>query len=99
VERVARWATGDLRPHLTVLLDLPPHTGLTRLTGRDRIEREPEDFHDRVREAFLALATAQADHYLVLDASMPVEEVAATIRSRVKPLLEQATRPTPVVDR
>ena len=38
VERVARWATGDLRPHLTVLLDLPPQQGLTRFEERDRIE-------------------------------------------------------------
>ena len=53
VERVARWATGDLRPHLTVVLDLDPATGLRRFEGRDRIEQEGLAFHERVRAAFL----------------------------------------------
>ena len=56
VERVARWATDDLRPHLTVLLDLPPQQGLTRFEERDRIEAESVEFHERVREMFLQLA-------------------------------------------
>ena len=56
VERIARWATGDLRPHLTVVLDLPPEQGLTRFEERDRIEGESVDFHERVREMFLRLA-------------------------------------------
>ena len=56
VERIARWATDDLRPHLTVLLDLPPQQGLTRFEERDRIEAESVEFHERVREMFLQLA-------------------------------------------
>jgi len=92
VERVARWATGDLRPHLTVLLDLPPQTGLTRFEERDRMEAESLEFHERVRQAFLRLASVQAEHYLVVDARLPVEEIAAAVRERVAPLLEQAVR-------
>ena len=65
VERVARWATRDLRPHLTVVLDLAPEQGLGRFEGRDRIEGESLEFHERVREAFLAMAAADPDHYLV----------------------------------
>ena len=68
VEQVARWATGDLRPHLTVVLDLEPARGLGRFEGRDRIEGESLEFHQRVRQAFLDLAAADPDHYLVLDA-------------------------------
>ena len=49
LEWVARWATEDLRPHLTVLLDLDPAAGLTRFAGRDRIEGESIEFHQRVR--------------------------------------------------
>lgn len=93
VEKVARWATGDLRPHLTVLLDLPPQTGLTRFEERDRIEAESVDFHERVRQAFLRLASSQSENYLVVDARRPVEEIAAAVRERVTPLLEQAVRP------
>ena len=92
VERVARWATGDLRPHLTVLLDLPPEQGLTRFEERDRIEAESVDFHERVRQMFLQLAGVAPEHYLVVDARRPVEEIAGEIRSRLRPLLEQATR-------
>jgi dTMP kinase len=95
VERVARWATGDLRPHLTVLLDLAPQAGLRRFEERDRIEAESLEFHERVREAFLRLASSQEEHYLVVDARRPVGEIAAEVRARVEPLLAQAARRTP----
>ncbi len=93
VERIARWATGDLRPHLTVLLDLEPQAGLTRFEERDRIEGESLEFHERVRAMFLRLAEAQPEHYLVVDARRPVEEIEALVRARVEPLLAQAARP------
>jgi dTMP kinase len=92
VERVARWATHDLRPHLTVVLDLEPAAGLGRFTGRDRIEGESLEFHQRVREAFLRMARADPGHYLVLDARRPVDEIAVAVRDRVAPLLAQAVR-------
>ncbi len=95
VERVARWATGDLRPHLTVVLDLPPRQGLTRFAGRDRIEGESLEFHERVREMFLRLATASPEHYLVVDARRPVADVTAEIAGRLRPLLGQAARVAP----
>lgn len=87
LERMLRWATGDLRPHLTVLLDLEPSQGLTRFDERDRIEGEPLDFHTRVRGEFLALAGRDPEHYLVQDARGEVEAIAATIRARVEELL------------
>jgi dTMP kinase len=87
VERVARWATRDVRPDLTVLLDLPPGEGLTRFDTRDRIEGESAEFHDRVRAAFLRLADADPDHYLVLDARLSPDEIAGRIRERLTPLL------------
>jgi dTMP kinase len=92
VEQVARWATHDLRPHLTVLLDLEPEHGLGRFEERDRIEGEPVEFHQRVRQAFLDMAAADPDHYLVLDARLPVEEIAAEIRAELDPLLDRAVR-------
>jgi dTMP kinase len=92
VERIARWATGDLRPHLTVLLDLEPTAGLTRFEERDRIEGESLEFHERVRSMFLRLAAGHPEHYLVVDARKPVEEIEAAIRARVEPLLDGARR-------
>lgn len=90
IERIARWATDDLRPHLTVVLDLEPADGLGRFTERDRIEGESLEFHQRVRRSFLDLAAADPEHYLVLDARRPIEEIAAAVAERVAPLLEQA---------
>jgi dTMP kinase len=95
VERVARWATADLRPHLTVLLDLPPQQGLGRFEERDRIEAESVEFHERVREMFLQLASASPEHYLVVDARLPIEEITDRIRARLLPLLGQARRTAP----
>jgi len=92
LERMARWATGNLRPHLTVVLDLEPQAGLGRFEERDRIEGESLEFHERVRSAFLRMASHSPEHYLVLDARVPVDEIAAEVRKRVEPLLTQAVR-------
>jgi dTMP kinase len=87
VEHVNRWATGELRPHLTVVLDLEPATGLGRFEERDRIEGQSLEFHQRVRQGFLELAAADPEHYLVLDARAPVDDIAHAIRERVGVLL------------
>jgi dTMP kinase len=92
VEQVARWATHDLRPHLTVVLDLAPEHGLGRFDERDRIEGESREFHLRVREGYLALAAADPEHYLVIDAGRPADEIAAVVLTRIEPLLTQAAR-------
>lgn len=92
LERVARWATRDLRPHLTVVLDVAPADGLSRFEGRDRIEGESAEFHARVREAFLRMASAAPEHYLVIDGRRPVAEITEEVRRRVTTLLDQATR-------
>ena len=95
VEQVARWATGDLRPHLTVVLDLEPAAGLGRFEGRDRIEGESLEFHQRVRDAFVAMGKDDPEHYLVLDARAPIAEIHDAIRTRLAPLLAQADRSGP----
>ena len=92
LEWVARWATEDLRPHLTVLLDLDPLQGLTRFAGRDRIEGESIEFHRRVRAEFLRLSAADPDHYLVLDARDPADEIAEAVQGRLAPLLGAVPR-------
>jgi dTMP kinase len=90
VRMLSRWATGGLQPDLTVLLDLPPEVGLARARGRavaDRLESESLDFHQRVRQTFRALAEADPDRYLVLDARRDVDEIATAIRVRVTEML------------
>jgi len=87
LERMLRWATGGLRPHLTVVLDVDPEDGLGRFEGRDRIEAEPADFHRRAREGFLRLAAADPDHYVVIDARDTVDAISVVIRERVGSVL------------
>jgi dTMP kinase len=83
-----RWATGGLTPDLTILLDLPTVTGLSRrLSSADRLESEPVEFHDRVRAGFLSLAAAEPPRYLVVEADRPESEISREIQLRVRELL------------
>lgn len=93
LEAVARWATSELRPHLTIVLDIDPAIGHTRFEGADRIESEPLEFHQRVRQHFLDLAAADPEHYLVLDAGRTPDEIHHEIRAAVEPWLAQVTAP------
>lgn len=88
VRELSLWATEGLLPDLTILLDL--HEGQDRLADRttyDRLEAAGDDFHARVREAYLELAAAEPDRFLVLDARDPIESIAAAIRDRISVLL------------
>ncbi|WP_460772604.1 dTMP kinase [Nocardiopsis nanhaiensis] len=88
IREVSSWATQELVPDLTVLLDVRPEDGLSRLGGpADRIESESADFHARVRKGFRALAEEHPDRYLVLDAREPQEKITREIQRRVRPLL------------
>ncbi len=83
-----KWATGGIVPDLTILLDLPPAAGLgRRARSADRLEAEPAEFHQRVRAGFLALADADPQRYLVLDATRPVTELSRKIQDRVRDML------------
>jgi dTMP kinase len=88
IAELNKWATGGLMPDLTILLDLSPVTGLgRRLSSADRLESEPVEFHQRVRNGFLSLAKAESARYLVLDATRPEGEVSRGIQQRVRELL------------
>lgn len=91
VRDLSLWATEGALPDLTVLLDLDPATARRRLDADDkpfdRLEAEKEDFHARVRTAFLALAAAEPQRFLVVDASLDPDDIAALIRARVSVLV------------
>ena len=83
-----RWATGGLVPDLTLVLDLPPATGLgRRLSSADRLESEPIDFHQRVRDSFLRIAAAEPSRYLVVDATRSEAEISREIQLRARDVL------------
>ena len=99
VQAANRMAAGGLTPDLTVLLDMPPDAALARLTesagagGRAdpaaerRFEEEPVEFHERVADGFRQLAAAEPARWLVVDASLPREEIAGAVWARVSTLL------------
>ena len=87
VEQIARWATTELRPDLTVLLDLAPSEAVQTKIDKDRVEAAGEVFHQRARQHFLDLAARDPQHYLVLEARASREELAAAVVARVAPLL------------
>lgn len=91
VEHIVRWATSSLRPHLTIVLDIDPAIGHTRFEGADRIEAEPLEFHQRVRQHFLELAEADPEHYLVVAGGGTPVAINAEIRAAVEPWLARAT--------
>ena len=91
IKRISMWAADDLIPDLTVLLDLDEEAAAKRLAAQnkpfDRFESERAEFHARVRQAFLGLADAEPDRFIVIDATLPPETIAQAIARRVSDLL------------
>lgn len=91
VRDLSLWATGGALPDLTLLLDLDPAAARTRLDSADkpfdRLEAEKAEFHNRVRDAYLALAEAEPERFLVVDAADTPERIADRIRTRVEKAL------------
>jgi dTMP kinase len=80
VRQMSVWATDGLEPDVVILLDVPPDVSAERLQGRDRMEAAGDEFHRRVREGYRAMAEAEPERWLVLDATGAIEEVAARVR-------------------
>jgi hypothetical protein len=87
VESINSLATGGLKPNLTILMDIDIQKGLERKKLLDRFEREDIDFHQRVRQSYLGMAHQDQQHWLVVDASLPQEEVESLIWEWVEQLL------------
>jgi dTMP kinase len=95
INGLERVSVGELSPDLTVILDVPVALGLERAKLRrgnvqaDRFEEEGAEFHEKLREAYLAIATREPDRCVVVDASGAKEVVANTIwqvvQSRLQP--------------
>ena len=83
VARISRWATESLFPTLTILIDQPAEIGLGRLKSKDRLEIEPIDFHERIRQEYLQLTLLDPERYLVVDGRQTIEEIHNEIITRV----------------
>lgn len=91
------WPRGFPRPDLTILLDVPPEVAAERLASagreRDRLEREAEDFHRRVRNGYLELAAAEPDRFVVIDAGRPPTTIHQDVLTVVETALTAAGHP------
>lgn len=83
VRELNTWATRGLLPDLTVVLDVDPVIGLSRVGSPDRLESEPIEYHQAVRQAFLDIANVEPDRYLVVDSAQEPEAISALIREQV----------------
>ncbi|HEY0662735.1 MAG TPA: dTMP kinase [Lysobacter sp.] len=93
IAELERRAVGIV-PALTLLLDVPVSIGLQRARVRgtaDRIEGEADDFFERVRAGYLARAAAEPQRFRVVDATQPVEAVAAQAVAHLRSLMEART--------
>jgi dTMP kinase len=92
VAAINRFAVGEARPDLTILIDLPPEVGLARVHARsdgqlDRIEQEAIEFFQAVRTGYLKLAESEPKRFLVLDGNASVKVLEQQIWAAVQPRL------------
>jgi len=96
IKALERVSLGELYPDLTLILDVPVALGLKRAARRrgganpDRFEAEAIDFHDKLRQAYLALAAAEPDRCVIIDAAAPKEKVARQVWKAVNSRLQPA---------
>jgi len=100
IKALERVSVGKLRPDLTFVLDVPVAVGLQRAAGRrgdvkpDRFEAEEVDFHETLRNAYLALAAGEPQRCIVIDASAPkkmvTQRIWQTVSSRLLPATARA---------
>ena len=82
VHGIQMWAVGGLVPDLTVVLDITAEEGRRRRgVVHDRLEREPDGFHEAVRAHFLAMAAGDPGRYVVVDGSRPAEQIHESVRA------------------
>ena len=93
IDQLNLLASSGLSPDLNILLDLPPQSIFDRRIAAqgDTFDAAPQDFHQRVREGYLAQAhqesSQDSSRWLVLDATRPRRALALEIWQRVRPLL------------
>jgi dTMP kinase len=87
IERLYAVTVGSFAPDLTLILDVPPESGIARtharMDGEDRYERMDLSFHQRLRAGFLEIAALEPQRCVIIDASGSVDEVHAAILKAV----------------
>ncbi|MET0883965.1 MAG: dTMP kinase, partial [Acidimicrobiales bacterium] len=85
VARINEWATGGLKPDLTILIDVPEEVAAQRMdTDLDRLEAVGDGFHGRVADGYRALAAADPGGWVVIDGTGTVDAVFARVLAAVE---------------
>ncbi|MCS7259827.1 MAG: dTMP kinase, partial [Anaerolineae bacterium] len=95
IQNVTQRVTEGLMPHLTIYLDLPVEIGLARKQAafaaqqgeRNRLDLQPFEFYQRVREGYLQMARAEPQRWLVIDATQSIDQVQQSIWERLQSIL------------
>ena len=99
IRAMERIIVGDTKPDLTLILDVPVKEGMKRAASRrgsggaDRFEAEALAFHEKLRDGFLTLAASEPLRCVLIDATLPKEEVAEQIWRLVAKKLDPASAP------
>ena len=99
IRALERIVVGDTKPDLTFILDVPAAVGMQRAAkrrgdiGADRFENEALAFHEKLRDGFLMLAASEPERCVLIDATVPKEDVAEQIWRIVSQRLDPATAP------
>ena len=94
IDQLQSMVQGDLRPDLTIILDLDPEIGMQRASNRgelDRFEREQQSFFRHVRQGYLDIAQAEPDRCTVIDASKALEDVKRNLLTAIEQGLSRIT--------
>ena len=84
LQKIDKFARQGISPHLTIYIDVPPEEGIKRLSTLTPFEGEPIEFHKRVREGYLELASHHPETIKVIDGRGSVEEVQEKIEKIVE---------------
>jgi dTMP kinase len=79
IRELSEWATAGLLPDFTVYLDVPAQVSLDRRNGTDRMEIQSLDFHVKTQQAFRDLAEQSVAAHIVINATLPIEEISTKI--------------------
>ncbi|MDC0033706.1 dTMP kinase [Alphaproteobacteria bacterium] len=94
IEDLYRMAVGDMKPDLTIILDIPPEIGLKRaddrLYGGTRYERMDVAFHKRLRAGFIDISRRESKRCFVVDATGSIDAIAERIQQKIKTWLTTA---------
>lgn len=89
IAKLNHWATDDLLPDLSVILDIDPKIGISRAKTRqggqlDRLEQEKIEFHQKIRHYYKSRAEKDPEHYLLINAELDENEIHELIKKKVE---------------